>query len=147
MITFQEEVVSYELYDECKEMFQENKEETSSLNSLLDIDVLMFIRMYRIGSLVFLSIRDDGKIIGYSMFQLAAHLHDQLPTAQTNLLYITPRFRKGLLGVKFIKFCESYLKDIGIKRIFQTTTVHRELGKLFERLGYAPCEISYLKEI
>ena len=147
MITYQEEVVSEDLYDECEPLFIKNKEEINNLNSSLKVNPLEYVRAYRLGGFLFFSVREEGKIVGYSGYQISNHSQDGVKTASQHLLYILPEYRKGTVGIKLIKFCEDQMKLKRIKRIFQHTSKFRDLSKLFQRLGYTECEITYSKEL
>lgn len=146
-ITSQEEVVTEDLYKECEPLFLKHKEEINTLNSALSVEPWEYVRAYRLGSFVFFTIRENNKVIGYSGYQIYKHSYDGKKTADQHLLYLLPEYRKGLLGVKLIKFCENRLKEKEVVHLLQHTSKIKDLGKLFQRLGYTECEVTYSKEL
>jgi GNAT superfamily N-acetyltransferase len=65
-------------------------------------------------------------------------------------LYITPEHRKGRLGIRLMDYAEDTLKALGIHYIVhsdKSPAGGMNLGKLFNRQGYKPFAVSYVKEI
>jgi len=100
------------------------------------------------GLLGIYTIRESGNLVGY-FFVLARpnpHYKDHV-FAVNDLLFIDPDYRKGLAGLKLIKFAEEDLKSRGVSVLVINTKVHKPFDALLERLGFENVERSYSKFI
>lgn len=92
------------------------------------------------------TLRKDGKLIGYSVFFIFEHPHHPSVThAVSDALYLSPEYRKGRLGIELIKRGEKYLFDKGIKRIMYSERMPT-VKKILKYLGYNEHEVVYMKE-
>lgn len=147
MITYQEEIVCDELYDECEHLFLSHKEEVSDFKEALNIDVLTYIRLYRFGKFKFFSARSNDKVIGYIAFMIIELPHYKTLSAEQDILYVSPDYRKGSVGIKLMKYSEKMLKSLGVVRIMQHSKSNNDISPLFTRMGYKPFEVIYAKEL
>jgi len=131
-----------EAYSETESLHDENNEE-SGFSWKLDIDPLLLMTP----GTIYLSVKSEDKPIGYAIFYLHTHPHFQKLVACQDVMYIHPEYRKGSIGIKFIKYIEESMKGLGAEGIFQTSSAKKDLSKLFGRLGYEPVETVYFKEI
>jgi len=92
--------------------------------------------------------RSDGSLVGYFVVIVNPHLHykDHL-FASNDVLYLHKDYRKGLTGVKLLKFGEACLKADGVSVLTINTKVHQSFDPLLERLGYNLIERSYSKPL
>lgn len=89
-----------------------------------------------------------GKLVGYVVYILDNCLHyKQVNMADGDIFWLDPEYRKGLTGVKLLKSAEKYLVGLGVNKIFNKVKLHKDVGKIFERLGYTPIERVYAKGI
>ena len=110
MITFQIEKLdqflesAFPLFDNH---YQEVVEKTDVIKLNPNLDVYYILEKKNI--LEIHTARDDEKLIGYSMWIVNQHINfkDSL-TANSDSLYVSPEYRKGMFGAKFIKFCGKY---------------------------------------
>jgi len=104
-----------------------------------------YYRLYLANKLEIHSIRIDGKLIGYNVWFLMHYLHakDGL-TANSDILYLRPRYRKGLLGYKFLKWSIEAIKNRSPQRILMHVKPSHDYGALLERLGAEEYEKSYM---
>lgn len=98
------------------------------------------------GNFKIFTCRDDGKLVGYFAVVVSRNLHykDHL-FASNDVLYLSPEFRKGLTGVKLIKFAEKYLKEDGVSVLVINTKDHKPFDPILNRLGFSLTERSYTK--
>ena len=114
----------------------------------LEPDVQMFEVLDSLGQLVIVTVRDDGKLVGYHVSLVRSHLHYKSSlTAYVDMYFLHPDYRGGMAGYKMFKFVESALKLRGVERIYSGTKLHKDMGKLFERLGYNETERLFVKWI
>ena len=149
MIGYAEEEVNYELFEEILPLLEEHKEEISIFKDVpLEVDILRYIKMWVTDSFVFYSAREDDVLIGYSAYFISPHIHyKSLLIAQADVLFLSKPKRKGLVGVRLLKYSEERLKELGVDKILQSTKVHYDLGNLLGRLGYEECDKIYVKEV
>jgi GNAT superfamily N-acetyltransferase len=111
----------------------------------LDVDWDRYDALADNGSFVCYTARIDGKLVGYSAYFLAYHLHYKSTLfANNDVLYIDREYRGGG-GAKFIKWCEERLSEKGV----QVHGLH--IKKCFDwsalavRLGFEPIDTILLK--
>jgi GNAT superfamily N-acetyltransferase len=113
------------------------------------------LEMERLGLFVAISLRRDGRLIGYSLFVLAGTLHTRSTVEAFNdAVYVDPAERKGPTGVVLLRRTERLLAARGARRLIYRTKLHGGLGardksatvgRLLERLGYSPAEVVHVK--
>ena len=67
--------------------------------------------------------------------------------AANDVIYLSAKHRKGLTGVKLIKFAETCLKQDGVSVLSINTKVHRPFDKIMDYLGFNLIESVYSKYI
>ena len=81
---------------------------------VLDPDWTKYKTLADANKLVVVTARDLDRLVGYSVFFITNHMHYQQNVfAMNDVLYLHPDYRKGSLGIKFIKASEIYLKNKG----------------------------------
>lgn len=108
-----------------------------SLPNFLDLDRFGLIKLY--------TYRAEDKIVGYAIFIVSRKTHQRsILCADCTSIFIHKKYR-GLKAVQLIKFAENKLKEIGIQHI-----QYHAAGKfmaLFNRLGYATADYTFVKEV
>lgn len=100
------------------------------------------------GELVFLTMRENGQLIGYFIGFVAPGLHYKTClTCTMDIFYIHPDKRNGRAGIMLFKAVEEELKRRGVMRWFVGSKVHKDASVLFERLGFNRVEVYYSKWI
>src|SRR6185295_4315224 len=84
-------------------------------------------------------IRHGAELVGYAVFMVTPNLHySTCLTALLDILYLDPSLRGHLIGMRFLKWCDERLKELGV----QVTAHHLKVkpehnyGKMLERMGY-----------
>jgi len=119
MITFQKEA-PFPFANEATLLFKEHYEEIAERTDVieLDPDLEKYQKLYDAGILEIHTARNDGQLIGYSLWVVTTHLHyKKSVTASSDILYIHPDFRKGMFGYKFIKWTTEEIKSRSPQRI------------------------------
>lgn len=89
------------------------------------------------GSMVATGIKHDGRLIGYCVWFLSQHLHYEHNTVANNdVLFIDAEHRKGMLGIKFIKYQEQVLQELGVSKVLWHVKLARDFRKILHRMGY-----------
>lgn len=113
----------------------------------LDIDYAAFDAMDAQGMLHVVVAREEGKIVGYWLGIIKPHLHYvKSLTAYTDVFYMRQECRKDVFVFhKLLKFVEQSLKKRGVQKLFIASKQHKDLSKIFERLGMTRTETTYTK--
>ena len=98
------------------------------------------------GRLGIYTARCEGELVGYFwvLADYSLHYKDHM-FAANDAIYLKKEFRKGLAGLKLIKYAEEDLKSRGISVLVINTKVHAPFDKLMERMKYNLIERVYTK--
>jgi hypothetical protein len=145
MITFQKEAPE-PFTQEAMALFQKHYEEIAERTDVivLDPDLRRYNDYYNKNILEIHTIRNDGVLIGYSLWFLTKHIHYKNSlTASSDVLYISPEYRKGMLGIKFIKWTTNEIKKRNPQRIMFHVKPFLDYSPILERLGAGYFEKTY----
>lgn len=100
-----------------------------------------------VNALRILAARDarTRELVGYCFNLLGPHLHYSLPHAHTEMFWLAPEYRRGWNGVHMMAANRRGLKQLGIKLHtinFKIGFEDGRVGKVFQRLGYTPTDIT-----
>lgn len=111
-------------------------------------DVAFYTLCEEVGSLLILTARAKGELIGYCLILVKPHPHyKSVLCGFEDSYWLKPEWRRGRTGVSLIKEAERLAKARGAKRLFFMTKLSKPLGKLFEYLGYTQTDVVYSKWI
>ena len=81
--------------------------------------------------------RKDGKLMGYFVVIVSRSLHykDHL-FANNDVIFLTKTARKGLTGMKLVKYAIESLKAEGVTKLHVNTKMHQPFDPIMERLGF-----------
>ena len=98
--------------------------------------------------LMYVTIRDKGKLVGYFIGFVVPELHYKDVLSLTmDIFYVSPEYRHGRAGVKLFQRVEQEAKRRGVKRIHVGSKMHKDASSLFKYLKYGPVETYYSKWI
>ena len=146
-------------FEEAQELLVEHWEEIA-LNKdkiKLAIDVDRYRELDEKGVLHIVTARDasiqksawdPGKLIGYHVGMIVPHLHYKNDLhGLTDIFFIHPEYRKGRVGVDLFKFVERSMKERGVVKLMTAVKMHKDVGRIFEYLGWTETERSFCKYI
>ncbi len=110
----------------------------------------LYAKLEAVGILHVVTARtDDGAVIGYHVSMVTPHMHykDAGMFAFTDMYFTRPEYRTGGLGAKLLCFLEKSLKERGVRKAYLSHKVAHDRGKLFQALGWQPCDAVYCKVI
>lgn len=149
MVTYQVEDW-FDCWQEMSALWHEHWEEVA-LNRdkiVLEPDMDCYAQYASTGALHVVTVRADGRIVGYHISVIRPHLHYKSSlSAFTDVYFLHPDFRHGMAGVRLFKEVESSLKARGVQKMFTGTKLSLDMGKIFERLGWHETERLYTKYI
>lgn len=142
MITYQVESYRTSRDDELIEMhYQEIAPDKDHIP--LDPDWALYDALENSGNLVCFTARDDGKMIGYSVFILRYHLHYRTTKfAANDVIYVHPDYRKGTsVGRELIKRSMQELKEYGVTKVQWHVKLYQDWSPILRRMGCVNEEI------
>lgn len=146
---FSEEIFDEEFVEEINPLVENHYQEIAHFKEIeLNPDYSKYIHLYNEGRLKLFTVRDqeDGELVGYAIFSVNYNLHyKQSLQALQDVIYIKPE-RRGF-GKKFIDFCDSQLKDMGVEAVYHHVKVEHNFGPLLEKLGYELIDLVYGKRL
>jgi hypothetical protein len=144
-ITFQVEPL-HPFVDEAKELFEKHYHEIAERTDVikLDPDYAKYDDLANKNMLEVHTIRNDGKLVGYSLWFISQHIHYKNSlTVNSDILFISPEFRQGITGVKFIKWSTEKIKERNPQRIMFHVKDAVDYSPILKRMGAKHFESIY----
>lgn len=136
--------------DEIKPLIEKHWEEIALNQDTIKLnpDWDTYYKLEAMGFFKAYTARVDGKLVGYFTIIATKGLHyaDHV-FAATDIIYISPEYRKGRAGYGLIKFAEQQLKKDGVSILAINTKDHAPFDKLLQGMGYDLAERLYQKYI
>jgi GNAT superfamily N-acetyltransferase len=114
----------------------------------LDMDWNGMFHYESVGKLLSFAVRlkEGGAMLGYGVFILTPTLHAKSTMhAICDALYLRPEYRQGLLGIKFIDFCEAHVRQAGAAVVHLVMKTDPRMARVLERSGHRIYEVTYMK--
>lgn len=101
------------------------------------------------GSLLIVTARDDGALVGYAVFFIDKNLHYAQSTwGISDIFWLHPDARRGRAGMRLLLFAEERLRARGAEMMHTTTKIeHPAASRLLQFLGHIPIETVHAKFI
>ncbi len=132
-----------------RELFPEHYKELARDQDKIKLDINedLYVDADARGIGHIVTVRDSGKLAGYTILGLMPHLHYKSAglMAMIDVYYLMPKYRKGGTGAKMIMFAESTLRKKGVTKIYFSTKVHQNNGPLLEAMGFTHSDDVYTK--
>jgi GNAT superfamily N-acetyltransferase len=143
-------VFAQEKLSECLEeihpLLQKNHDETGVYQLPYNPNYPRYLALEKVDYIRFFTARLNGQIVGFALFFMDFEIYQkEVQSATQTLNYVTPEHRGA--GYSFMKFCDDILQKQGVNSIWRQASVKRDIGKVYERLGYALVEMSYLRRL
>lgn len=149
MISYQVEPWSA-VWPELEPMWDAHWEEVAGnkaeIKLAVDMDAYAFMESR--GMLHVVTVRADGKAVGYHLSFVRPHFHYKYSlTAYTDVYYLDKAYRAGSIGIKLFREVEKTLKARGVERMFTATKISHDKSRIFEHLGWHEVERQWSKYI
>jgi L-amino acid N-acyltransferase YncA len=107
-------------------------------------DVKMYQTLESANMLQIVTVRDEGRLVGYMLFTVHPHGHyaDTLCGFEDSY-YLLKSHRKGWTGIKLIRESIAMLKHRGVQRAFIHTKKSFDKGRVLEFLGFTHSDEIY----
>lgn len=149
MPNFQQEFLT-SVVEDAKELLERHWEEIAVNKDKIKLNPHWeaYVDLEDSGQLRIFTARENGQLIGYFVVIVGVNLHYKDHVFAVNdILYLHPSWRKGLTGVKLIKFAEKCLKLEGVSVLNINTKTHRPFDSLMSYMKYDLVERVYQKYI
>jgi len=150
MITYQEEKFT-NILTEFDKMLSVHMAEMNyfQLNGAkFDPDYEKYIRGQQNNYYTLLTARDDGKLVGYTVFGVCPHIRFKSTLyASEDLYYVDPEYRRRGIARQLFKEMEKILTERGVAFILSTTKTYLDRSGLLEQNGYNHFEKVFVKKI
>jgi GNAT superfamily N-acetyltransferase len=146
-------------FEEAQELLIEHWEEIA-LNKdkiKLAVDVTRYKELADRGALHIVTVRDasiqksawdPGKLVGYHVAIINVHMHYKNDLhGFTDIFFIHPDYRKGRIGIDLFRFVEKSMKERGVVKLMTAVKMHKDVGPIFEWLGWTETERMFSKYI
>lgn len=98
------------------------------------------------GELVFVTLREDGRMVGYWIAFVAPGLHYKAClTAIGDIWFVVPKHLNGTAPLRLGRAVERELKRRGVRLWFAGEKLHFPCGRLYQALGMEPQECTWAK--
>lgn len=99
-------------------------------------DEARYAELERLGILFVLTVRHEGKLVGYFTGFTMPHLHylGAGPWAMTDMYYVQPAYRRGA-GLKLFRAFKEIARKRGCRFAVTSCKVHEDHSALLEALG------------
>ena len=135
-----------ERLDELQAIFPGHWEELALDKDKTPLDPMWNVYAAReaAGEMLFVTLRQRGRLVGYFSGFVAPGLHyRQCLTLTMDIYYTTPDIRGGTAGLRLMRAVMKEAKRRGVDRVFFGSKLHKDSGRLFEAMGLKPVETFY----
>lgn len=101
----------------------------------------------KLGCFIPFTVRDEGRMVGYGGVYLVESMHTQSLIATEDTWYLLPEYRKGWNALKFFRFMEETVRDMGAKELTLTVPEGIGTGVICRRMGYKHVADMYNKQL
>lgn len=147
-VVFAKEPLTDALWDEALPLLFDHWKEVAHYHDIkLNPDRDSYNVNQQVGLLRCFTARQEGRLVGYSLFFVRPHLHyaDTI-FAYQDVIYVDPKAR-GSTGYRFICYCDAQLKAEGVNVVTQHIKAAHNFGKMLERQGYELMDLIYTKRL
>lgn len=112
----------------------------------LDPQYEIYLNRESAGQVVYVTLRDMGRLVGYWVAFLAPGLHYKTClTGIMDIWNVLPEYENGRAALILMRAVEKEYLRRGANRLFAGEKLHKPCGRLFEAFGYEKCEMTYTK--
>lgn len=148
MITFSK-VCLQDVQGEVEELLERHWREIALDHEKVPLDPRWehYARLEQSGIFHALAAWDDaGRIVGYYAALVTPHLHyGSTVCAFTDIYYVAPEHRQGMLGVRLFQQAEAMLRNLGVQKWAIQCKLAIDMTPIFERMGFTLVEKLFTK--
>lgn len=148
-VIIREEQLTNSLLDELVPLMTAHNKETNTFEKL-DISRQDYIAMSNLGILKSFIARDERyeHIVGYIAYIVIKNINNATELLAQQHGFFVDKAHRGRLALTMIRRSEQMLKmSYHVDAVLQMTTLHNDVGALYERLGYTLKEKIYMRRL
>lgn len=136
-----------EAFDDIQRLLKLHKEEVGMFGTDIPLapDWVLYKNLAKMGVLNIITMRKQGKLIGYYISFITRHLHYDFKMSSNDILYIEKKYRGHAMS--FFRFIQKHLKSKGIKIMSFSIKPILDFRKVAEYLGFELLEYNYFKRL
>lgn len=139
-----------DVLEELKPLLEDHWEEVAWYKDKIKLnpDYEKYIMMQEANSLLFVTARDEGKLVGYNVNFLQYHPHysDHI-FAVNDIIFLHPDYRHGKVAKEMLEGTEELLKHLGVSVVTLHMKPAHPFQTLAEHCGFKQQEYVYSKFI
>lgn len=139
-----------DIFPEMADLFTQHYEEIAGHKDKIKLapDMFRYTEMEKLGKLLICTIREQGRLIGYSLYFVDTHIHYKHTLfAMNDILFLLPEYRKDGLALKLLAYCEVQMRRLGVDIAGIHMKTYASFDKLCELAQYDFTEKIYTKYI
>lgn len=141
MISFRKEIL-FNVIDDIQTLLKSHNDEFGLFE--INHNWFKYAELEKSGNYVICTARLDDRLIGYSGFFVADHIHNPAIKIATNdALFLKKGHRENIRGL--IRFSEKEIANLHVDIVTWSVRAHRDYGSILEKMGYAPLETVFHK--
>lgn len=148
-VTYQEEAYCERLVEQMAPLLEAHKHELCVYDDFeLKPDWDGYLRLWQASMLRIFTARDGDKLVGYSVYATHRNLHynDRVHAVQ-DVLFISPEYRRGSVGSRFIRWCDARLETMNVDLVSHHVKVKHDFSEILVKQGYQLVEYIYEKRL
>ena len=131
------EILTKELIEEGRALFTDAYSETIDDGNIVEPDYEIWSELEKAGLLIVYVARDkDNNVIGYAVFTIGMSMFNKGLQYSEQIALFVDKKNRAKVAVGFMRKTEVELSKIGIEYIIRNSSSKKDIGKLYERLGY-----------
>lgn len=138
------------LINEMRPLLERHWQEVALCDAFGPVDIAedAYRRVEEGGMLRVYTARRNGALVGYAAYFVLPNLHYRSKlAAESDVFFLLPEERRGLVGLRLLQFADKALAAEGVAVIVNKVKMSHDCGKLFERMGYKQHEKLYLRVV
>lgn len=138
-----------DIWDEIQDLLQAHWKEIAHYQDIpLVPDREAYMAAETQGQLRVYTVRDTCKLVGYGVFFVKPNIHYSTSLqAVQDILFLSPEYRKGRVGIQLIKHAERALAAEGVQAVYHHVKCSNQVGRLLARMGYELIDEVYGKRL
>ena len=141
------EVNPFDHLERIRPLLAANWQETG-FGFALDLNVPLYRRLWEAGALLCLAAFVEDEVVGYTTAVLSPHpFSTSVVMCTVDVLYVAPTHRRGSLPGRLMLEMDKLGKAKGATHVLRLTRAGTDLHKVLARRGYAPADVSMIKEL
>lgn len=140
-----------DIYPEIEPFFQAHYDELATLKDKIpkvDPNYKLYATLEASECLHVVTARQCGALVGYFVGVVTPHPHyQQVLTCSADLYYLAPEYRKAQNGILFLQHIEKSVRERGVQLLVMGTKMQKDLGRLYEHLGYTETDRVFRKYV